>query len=119
MAKYTNPIVIDAMLDKISTATQLIVTPSQPANRAAAVSAGIATANLSGAFSKIDGPSGGRRLTVGQQSNIVAAKAGTASHVCLVDGSNLLYCTTVTPQAVDAGNTVTIPAWTVTVGGPV
>jgi hypothetical protein len=118
MAKAADVSVLDALLDKVGTATQLLVTSSQPANRAAAITAALATVNLSGAFTKSAGTPNGRKTTIAQQANAAVAASGTATHVCLIDGTTLLYVTTVTSQALTSGNTVTIPAWTITVGDP-
>lgn len=120
MAKWANDSVIDALLDKVATSTQLLVTTTQPADRAAALSAALASATMnSGQFTKADSSSpAGRRLTVAQQANINVTATGSATHVCLVDGTSLLYVTTVTAQTLTSGNTVTVPAWNITVADP-
>ncbi len=119
MAKAADVSVLDALLDKVATSTQLLVTSSQPANRAAALTAALATANLSGAFAKSAGTPNGRKTTVAQQTNASVTATGTATHVCLIDGTTLLYVTTCTSQGLTTGNTVTIPAWTITIPDPV
>ena len=111
MAKYANPLVMDAALDKIATATNLLVCSSQPTDRATALAAALANQSLSGAFTKANGNVSGRKVTIAQQSNISVATSGTATHVALIDGSILLLVTTCTSQALTAGNTVTVPAW--------
>lgn len=119
MAKFANTVVLDALLDKVATATSLIVTTTQPADRAAAVAAALATATTtSGDFAKAAGTPNGRKLTVASKSNVSVTATGSATHVCLVDGTTLLYVTTVTTQTLTSGNTVTVPAWTITVGDP-
>lgn len=118
MAKFANTSVLDALLDKVGTATQLLVTSSQPATRAAALTAALATADLSGAFSKSAGSPSGRKTTVAQQANVPVTATGSANHVCLIDGTDVLYVTTVTAQTLTSGNTVTIPAWTITIPNP-
>jgi len=118
MAKFADITVLDALLDKVGTSTQLLVTTSQPANRAAAISAALATATLSSAFTKSTGTPNGRKTTVAQQSNVSVTATGSATHVCLIDGTTLLYVTTVTAQTLTSGNTVTIPAWTITIPDP-
>lgn len=111
MAKYANPLVMDAALDKIATATNLLVCSSQPTDRTTALAAALANQSLSGAFTKANGNVSGRKVTIAQQSNIAVATSGTATHVALIDGSILLLVTTCTSQALTAGNTVTVPAW--------
>lgn len=118
MAKWANTSVLDALLDKVGTATRLVVTTEQPADRAAALSTAIATTTLSSAFTKSAGSPNGRKTTIAQQANIPVTASGTATHVCLIDGTDLLYVTTVTSQPLTSGNTVTIPAWTITVADP-
>jgi hypothetical protein len=119
MAKWANDSVLDALLDKVATSTQLLVTTSQPADRAAALAASLASVTVdSGDFAKADGSTNGRKLTIAQQSNVAVTATGSATHVSLVDGTNLLYVTTVTTQTLTSGNTVTVPAWTITVADP-
>lgn len=119
MAKWANDVVLDSLLDKVATSTSMIVTTSQPANRAAAVSAALATVSMAGGdFTKADGTPNGRQLTVAQKAAVAVSATGSATHVCLVDGTNLLYVTTVTAQTLTSGNTVTIPSWTITVADP-
>ena len=111
MAKYANPLVMDAALDKIATATNLLVCSSQPTDRATALSSALANQSLSGAFTKANGNTSGRKVTVAQQSNIPVTATGTATHIALIDGSILLFVTTCASQALTSGNTVTVPAW--------
>lgn len=118
MAKYANPLVMDAALDKIATATNLVVCTSQPTDRATALASALANQSLSGAFTKANGDVSGRKVTIAQQSNIPVATSGTATHVALIDGSILLLVTTCTSQALTAGNTVTVPAWKDEIASP-
>jgi hypothetical protein len=120
MAKYANPLVMDAALDKIATGTSLCVCTTQPTTRAEAITTyNLATATVSGAsFTKSAGTGTGRKVTVAQQSNMSIANSGTALHVAIVDASALLYVTTCTSQALTAGGTVTVPAWNVEFAGP-
>lgn len=119
MAKWANDSVLDAPLDAVATSNQLIVTSSQPANRAAAISGALASISVdSGDFAKADGSPNGRKLTVAQQENISITSGGNATHVCLVDSSNLLIVTTVTSQALTSGNTLTVPSWEIRITDP-
>lgn len=119
MAKWANTSVLDALLDKVGTSTQLLVTTSQPANRAAALSAALASTTMtSGDFTKSAGTPNGRKVTVALKANMNVTATGSATHVCLVDGTDLLYVTTVVAQTLTSGNTVTVPAWTITVADP-
>lgn len=119
MAKWANTSVLDALLDKVATGNQIIVTTSQPTDRTTALAASLASTTLiPGDFTKAAGSPSGRQVTVAQKANISVSASGTATHVCIVDGTNLLYVTTVTSQALTSGNTVTIPAWKITVTNP-
>jgi hypothetical protein len=117
MAKWANTLVLDALLDKAATATQMLVTSSQPADRASALTAALASVSVSSSdFTKSDSTSPvGRKTTIAQKANLSVTASGSATHVCLIDGTNLLYVTTTTSQPLTAGNTVTIPAWNISV----
>lgn len=119
MPKWTNDIVLDALLDKVATGTILTVCSAQPTNRTEAVTTyKLADVVIDAAdFAKSDGVSG-RKVTIAQQENVDVDTTGTANHVAVCDGTNLLYVTTCTPQLLTAGNKVTTPAWTVQVSDP-
>jgi hypothetical protein len=111
---------MDAALDKVATAVMLRVCSgsSNPATRAAAVTATLASIAVdSGDFVKSEGTSG-RKTTVGAQSGVSISASGDATCICLDDGTNLLYITTCTTQTLTSGGTVTVPAWTVQFGDP-
>lgn len=119
MAKWANDSVLDALLDAVAAGNQIIVCSSQPANRAAALSAALASTSLtSGDFTKADGSPNGRQVTVAQKASVSVTASGSATHVAIVDSTNLLYVTTVTAQTLTSGNTVTIPSWKITVSDP-
>lgn len=115
MAKWQNDTILDQALSYIANnVTELYVCSSQPADRAAAIAAALATKTglTSGSFTgPANGDSSGRKITVNQQASIPVAAGGTATHVALCSGSVLLYVTTCTSQALSSGNTVTVPAW--------
>lgn len=118
MAKWANDLVMDAALDKIATATQLLVCTAQPSDRATALSTAVATQALTGAFTKADGNTNGRKVTIAAQNGLTVAANGTATHVALIDGSSLLYVTTCTSQAVTSGNVINVPAWKIEISDP-
>lgn len=114
MAKFTADSVLDAALDKIATSTRMVVTSAQPANFAGIAAVALADVTLdSGDFTKANGDTSGRKVTVGAQSGVTVDSSGTATHVCLDDGTTLLHVTTVSSQALTAGNTVTVGAFDV------
>lgn len=120
MAKYSDDSVMDAALDKIATATILTVCSSQPTTRTEAVTT-YKLADVvvdSGDFSKANGDTSGRKVTVAAQNAVPVDSSGTATHVALCDGSTLLYVTTCTSQVLTAGNTVNVPAWDAEIADP-
>lgn len=118
MAKWANDLVMDAALDKIATATQLLVCTAQPSDRATALSTAVATQTLTGAFTKANGDASGRKVTIAAQNGLSAGTNGTATHIALIDGSILVYVTTCNSQAVTAGNLINVPAWNITISDP-
>jgi hypothetical protein len=113
MAKFVNDAVMDAALTKYNTATRETVTSAQPANFAgiAAVTLAQKTGLTSGSFTVADGTTSGRKSTVAAASAVSITASGTATHVCLDDGTTLLAVTTCTSQALVSGGTVDIPAF--------
>lgn len=62
----------------------------------------------------------GRKITVDQEPSMNVSVSGNADHVALCDttGTALLYVTTATQQALTSGNTVTVPAWKISIADP-
>lgn len=62
----------------------------------------------------------GRKTTVDEEAAMSVAVSGTVDHVALCDvgATTLLYVTTCTSQALTAGNTVTCPAWIISIADP-
>jgi hypothetical protein len=117
----------DAFLTKIATATSMIVCSgaSNPADRAAAVAAALATATmtagLGGAdYTAADDATGalGRKVTMTAKNAVSVTASGDATCIVLVDASNIIYITTCTTQTLTNGNTVNIPAWKIQIGDP-
>lgn len=120
MAKFASNDVLDALLDKVATGTILTVCSAQPTTRAEAVTT-YKLADVvvdSGDYSKADGDVSGRKVTVAQQEDVPVDSNGTATHVAICDGSDLLYVTTCTSQVLTSGNTVTVPSWKIEVSDP-
>lgn len=113
MAKWANDTIMDTGLNTIkNNATTMLVCTSQPATRAAALAAAVASvAVVAGDFTLGDGVVSGRRLTVAAKSGLTASGTGSGTHIALIDGTNLWYVTTCTPAAIVTGDTVNIPAW--------
>ncbi len=120
MSKWANNSVLDALLDKVATGTTINVCSAQPTTRTEAITTySLAGTTLSGGdFTKAAGSPNGRQVTVAQKASLSVTASANATHVAICDGTNLLYVTTVTSQALTSGNTVTIPSWKVTVADP-
>lgn len=125
MAKWANDNVMDAALGYIATADRMFVCSAQPTTYAQASGTyALATITLTpgdgnGDFAIADDTSG-RKVTVAQQASAPVTASGNATHVALgVSGtSTLVYVTTCASQALTSGNTVTVPAWKVSLADP-
>lgn len=125
MAKFTPDAVLDQMADYIiANATRLTVCSTQPTTYTEA-NATYALADVtidSSDFSKANGDTSGRKVTVAAQTGVLIDTSGTAQHIALLDvsGTTLLYVTTCTSQALTANgsNTVNVPAWDIEVADP-
>ena len=112
MAKWQIDAMLDAALDYISTnGNEIYVCTSQPATRAAAISAKLNTVAIPSYQANADGDTNGRKLTVDSEVDMAISATGTATHVAICSGTVLLYVTTCTSQALTSGGTVTTPAW--------
>lgn len=121
MAKITADSVLDAALDNISGRTSPVmrVCSGTPTDRASAISASLANHALtSGDFTKADAGGGGRQSTVAAQTGVSITSSGTATHVAVVDGSELVYQTTCTSTALTSGGTVDIGSHVISLGDP-
>jgi hypothetical protein len=113
---------MDGALDIVAGCTILTVCSAQPTTYAEATST-YKLADVvvdSGDFSKANGDSSGRKVTVAQQASVPIDSTGTATHVALaISGSSALkYVTTCTSQSLTSGGTVTVPAWDIEVADP-
>lgn len=121
MAKFLADAVLDAALDELETADQLVICEGEPATYAAATTdqgaGGDALGEIaidSSDFTKADGDTSGRKTTVAQQTGVaIDVTSAGADHIALVDdgASRLLAVTTCTSQAVTSGNTATVNAF--------
>jgi len=121
MAKLVHDDVLDGAFDVLDQADLMTACSSQPTTRTEAVTtyklADVAmTPNTD--YTKANGDTNGRKVTVAAKSAVAVDSSGTATHVALVDGSRLLYVTTCTSQALTAGNTVNFPAWDIEIADP-
>lgn len=116
MAKFVPDSTLDGFLDTIiNNCTRVTICSTQPTTYAEA-NATYALADVtvdSSDFSKANGDTSGRKLTLAQQTGVTIDATGSAQHVALlnVSGTALLAVTTCTTQSVTSGNTATINAF--------
>jgi hypothetical protein len=115
MGKWENDLIMDTALNYYkNNVTQVAVCNAQPTTYAEATATfklALKTGITSGSFTgPADGDVSGRKITKNAETGVTVDTSGTATHVAWCTGSVLLFVTTVTSQALTAGNTVTIPA---------
>lgn len=114
MAKWQNDLMLDAAFDYLDQCDFQYVCNAQPTTYAEASST-FALASVAMVpdtdFTKADGDTSGRKVTVAAKSGVNVDTTGTATHLALTDGAVLVLVTTCTSQLLTSGNTVDIPAW--------
>jgi hypothetical protein len=121
LAKSVHNDVLDGAFDVLDQADLMTVCNAEPTTRTEAVTtfklADVAvTPNTD--FTKADGDTSGRKVTVAAKNAVPVDTSGTGTHVALVDATRLLYVTTMTSQVLTSGNTCNIPAWKVEIADP-
>ncbi len=123
MGKWMNDSMADAAFDYLDQCDLMILCSAQPATYAEATST-YALADVAMTpdtdFTKADGDSSGRKVTMAAKSGVNVDASGTGTHIALVrsSDSSLRFVTTCTSQAVTSGNTVNFPAWDDEIGDP-
>lgn len=121
MAKSVHSDVLDGAFDVLDQANIMTVCAGQPTTRTEAITtfklADVAMTPDTD-FTKANGDTSGRKVTVAAKSAVPVDTSGTGDHVALCDGSRLLYVTTCTSQALTAGNTCNFPAWKAEIAAP-
>lgn len=118
MAKFIDDSVMDAALAEVATADSQIVTSAQPANHAGIAAVALGTISLTPGLGNGDfgaatnGDASGRKTTVASQSGTASA-SGSATHVCLDDGTTLLHVTTCSTVSTNSGQAYTVSAYDV------
>lgn len=124
MPKFAPDAMMDAALDYVDLADVMHVcstldsSPTYAEITAASLADVAVTPNTD--FTKADGDTSGRKVTVAAKSGVTVDASGTANHIALVtvSGSVVRYVTTCTSQALTSGNTVNIPAWDIEIADP-
>jgi len=119
----------DALLDYIANSDLITVCQDTPVSYADATGlndaggdrvAGVAVTpgDGGGDFTIADAVGGGRKLTIALHNAVPVVKDGTVTHVCLtlLADTTLRYITTCDSRAVLNGDTLDLPAWTITIG---
>jgi hypothetical protein len=114
MAKSIHDDVLDGAFNVLDQANLMTVCSAEPTTRTEAITtfklADVAMTPDTD-FTKANGDTSGRKVTVAAKSSVPVDTSGTATHVALVDGTRLLLVTTCTSQALTSGNTVNFPAF--------
>jgi uncharacterized metal-binding protein len=121
MPKVAPDAMIDAALDYVAGATAMHACSTLDATPTLAevTAASLADVTMAGGdYTKADGDTSGRKVTVAAKSGVTVDASGTANHIALVDGSVVRYVTTCTSQALTSGNTVNFPAWKIEIADP-
>lgn len=123
MAKFANDAMMDAALDYVDQCDEMNVCSAQPTTYTEAITtfslADVATTPDTD-FTKANGDTSGRKVTVAAKSGVSVDATGTATHIALTRSADtsLRYVTTCTSQALTSGNTVNIPAWDIEIADP-
>lgn len=124
MAKAIPDAILDKTLDEIATATKQVLCSAQPTTYTEAnATYALADIVVDGTdFTKANGDTSGRKVTVAAQTGVLIDTSGTGTHIALVRtaDSTLIYVTTCTSQAVTANgsNTVNFSAWDIELADP-
>jgi ABC-type Fe3+-hydroxamate transport system substrate-binding protein len=123
MAKFASNTFLDGAFNVLkNSCTRLVACSAQPTTYTEA-NATYALADVtvdSADFTIADGDTSGRKVTVAAQTGVTVDTAGTANHIALLDvaGTELLYVTTCTPQALAVGIPADFGAFDIEIGDP-
>jgi len=122
MAKQAPDATIDSMFDYVDLCNIMHICSGEPANYAGIAAVSLASVALTPNtdFTKANGDTSGRKVTVASKSGVSVTSSGSATHIAIALSSDttLRYVTTCTPQALTSGNTVNVPAWKIEVADP-
>jgi hypothetical protein len=114
VAKSVHDNVLDGAFDVLDQADLMTACSAEPTTRTEAVTtfklADVAMVPNTD-YTKANGDTNGRKVTVAAKSAVPVDTTGTATHVALTDATRLLFVTTCTSQALTSGNTVNFPSW--------
>jgi hypothetical protein len=123
MGKAAPDLMIDASLDYVAASSIMHVCSAEPANYAGIAAVSLADVAMTPVtdFTKANGDTSGRKVTVAAKSGFAVDVSGTGTHIVLakVSDTTLRFVTTCTSQVLTAGNTVNTPAWKDEIADPV
>lgn len=119
MVKKVTDGILDGTLDKVAACTAYNICSAEPTSIAECDSLSLIPAHTltGGDFTKANGDTSGRKVTVAQQATLSIDATGTATHIAINDGTDY-YVTTCTSQLLTSGGTVTGPAWDIEILDP-
>ena len=123
MGQAVGQTVLDAALAEVATATRLSLCSAEPANFAGIAAVQLGSVSLTagagnGDFTLGDGDASARKMTAPGQDPVSVSTTGTATHVVLDDGTDLVYVTTCPSIALTSGGDAVVSAWDVEFGDP-
>lgn len=122
MAKFIPDEALDLIADYVDQANIMHLCSAQPANFAGIAAVSLADVALTPDtdFTKGNGDTSGRKVTVAAKNGVNVDTSGTGNHIAIAStgDSKLRFVTTSTSQAVTAGNTVNFPAWDIETSDP-
>lgn len=123
MGKAIPDAVLDLPLIEIATGTRVVVCSGEPATFAGIAAVALADVTVTagdgnGDWTIANGDASGRKLTLAQQADVPIDTTGTATHISIDDGVDLLAVTTCTSQALTDTGTVTIPTFDIEFSDP-
>mgnify|MGYP001052831926 CR=1 FL=1 len=114
MGKICTDLFMDAAFDYLqaNAPSMVVLSASAYDSSAAVASATLASATTASAdYTKANGDTNGRKVTIASHSGTAITASGSATHIALLNtNGSALYQTTCTEQALTSG-TVDIPAW--------
>lgn len=111
MGKSVPAAIIDLMLAEAE-GTNIHICSAEPANYAGIAAVTLATAVISGSYTKAAGDTSGRKNTLPAQTGVSISATGSATHVVVSNGTDTMrIVTTCTSQALTSGGTVDTSAF--------
>jgi len=123
MGKFAPDAMLDLHADYVDQCDKQVACSAQPttyteANATFALADAAMTPDTD--YTKANGDTSGRKVTMAAKNGVNVDTTGTATHVALIRTSDtsLRFVTTCTSQALTSGNTVNFPAWDIETGDP-